>query len=78
MRIFLLIFNPNLIQLDVQELVHTLQGPSNAEVVLELYRHLLPVSVSPISARSLHHPLPSQRCTNEILKTVGGDGGMER
>jgi len=35
-----LILNPNLVELDVEELVDALEGASYAEIVLEFYRHL--------------------------------------
>ena len=41
MRIGNLIYNRDVVKLDVQILIHTLQRPSNLYVVLQLHRHLL-------------------------------------
>jgi hypothetical protein len=64
MRIPPLILNPNLVQLDVQKLIHRLQRARYAQVILEFYRHFV-VDERLEEATEPSQPECSRKMTND-------------
>lgn len=53
-RVFDVVQNGNIVELDVQVLVHTFQGSSDGDIILELHGHLCESSISVFGSLDCH------------------------
>lgn len=68
MRVFNVLQYSNVVELDVQVLVHTLQSSADGDVILELHRHLCVSRVSSNTSRELRISYDGPELTKVLKK----------